>query len=137
MNIFIAILCDAYNKAKFSEEDDEEKEEEEEEEEGESKSSDGGFQKTVEKYVKGFLWKLRIAFYAYFGLADDLEKYYVKKFAKENDRIGKNNFLFDYGMLIDWSLDDKDHDGELSHFNGDDLWYCILNCGDKLSKFVI
>lgn len=99
------------------------------------KSYEKGIARFLQEQIVSFVWKLKVAFYAYFGLAKDLENYYVKKFAKESDPISKNNFVFDYGMLIDWSLDD-DENAEVSRFNGDELWDCIRNCGGKLSKFV-
>ena len=130
LNIFIAILCDSYNAAKFSEED-----EDDEEDAAPIKSYEKGIARLLQEYVLAFVWKLKVAFYAYFGLANDLENYYVKKFARDNDRITKNNFVFDYGMLIDWSLE-EDEEAEVSRFNGDELWDCVRNCGGKLSKFV-
>lgn len=130
LNIFVAILCDSYNEVKFSDD-------EEDEDQGEAKKSyDRKFLKILEGYVTGFVWKIKVAFFAYFNLADDLENYYKKKLAKEDDPIKKDNFLFDYGMLIDWSLESDEDLENVSRFNGDELWDFISNCGERLSKFV-
>ena len=125
LNVFIAILCDAYNKAKFVEEKDD----------GGYDARTKNFLDTIKENVKDFINNIRLAFWAYFGLGEELEAYYVRKVAGDDEPISKSNFIFDYGLLFDWELGNNAVTVK-NFFNVHTLWGCVRNSKKELSKFV-
>ena len=125
LNVFIAILCDAYNKAKFVEEKDN----------SSYNKPAKNFLDAIKEVFGDFRHNLMLASYAYFGLGEELEVYYVHKVVGDDEPINKSNFIFDYGMLFDWVLNQNSINFK-SFFSVHTLWGCVCNSKKELSKFV-
>lgn len=132
MNVFIAILCDSYNKVKFVKEG--KSDDEDTIFTGQSGGNDSS-ENIWTKFKKEIKNRSQILWYSYFSsVSDYFEEYYIKKMPATGDDeepISFNNFIFDHSTLLDWDA------GNSRKYRVEKLWFFLTTFGGELSRFEV
>lgn len=132
LNVFIAILCDSYNKVKFVKEDSDEDEDDILARQGRSNDVGTNFLTKLKVAIKN---RAQMLWYSYFSAVSDyFEEYYTKKMPASGDDeepITFNDFIFDHSTLLDWDA------GNSRKYRVEKLWFFLTTFGGELSRFEI